>query len=271
MNTLRTSRYLLVGLLASLFASTLVAKETVSVPAGSFKMGCSKADSKCDVDEGPAGGIIVKLPSFKIDKYEVTVEQYQKCISAGKCGTPKDFKRNNYCNLNAPNRSNHPINCVDWQHAKSYCEWQSGRLPYEAEWERAARGGSITAYPTGSSIDCKNAILDDNKTKGSVKDEFDGCGEDHTWPVASRAPNELGLFDMHGNAGEWTANWYDKDAIVNFYSKGNLAAPKTGKKRVVRGGSWDENVQNLRNSYRNVKLPDSGSSVYGSIGFRCVY
>jgi iron(II)-dependent oxidoreductase len=258
-------------LLFFLFSTELVAKETVIVPAGSFQMGCSSSDSNCDVDEGPSGGITVKLTAFEIDKYEVTVEQYQKCISAGKCGTPKDHKRNQYCNLNALNREKHPINCIDWQDAKSYCESQSGRLPFEAEWEKAARAGSILAYPTGKSIDCKNAILDDNKTVGSVKGEFDGCGEDRSWPIASRPANKLGIFDMHGNAGEWTANWYDKNAIAHFYSKGDLAGPVSGTRRVVRGGSWDENVQNLRNSYRNVKLPESGSSVYGSIGFRCVY
>ncbi len=258
-------------LLFSFFANSAVSKEVVLIPAGIFNMGCSVNDSKCDVDEGPAGGIKVAVPAFKMDKNEVTVAEYEKCIATGQCNKPKDFKRNKYCNLNAPKRAKHPINCIDWQDAQTYCKTQSGRLPYEAEWEKAARAGTKSAYPTGDNIDCKNAIHDDNHTVGSVKAEFDGCGEDRTWAVASRAANPLGLFDMHGNAGEWTANWYEKNAIATLYSKGKLAAPKSGNKRVVRGGSWDENTKNLRNSYRNVKQPNSGNAVYGSIGFRCAY
>ncbi|VAW91435.1 Sulfatase modifying factor 1 precursor (C-alpha-formyglycine- generating enzyme 1) [hydrothermal vent metagenome] len=257
--------------LVSFSVNTVFSAEVVLVPAGSFHMGCSINDAKCDVDEGSVGGTKVNVPAFKIDKNEVTVSEYEQCISSGKCNKPKDFKRNKYCNLNAPNRAKHPINCIDWQDAQAYCKTKSGRLPYEAEWEKAARAGDKTAYPTGNSIDCKTAIHDDNHTAGSVKGEFDGCGEDRTWAVASRKANSFGLFDMHGNAGEWTANWYEKNAITALYAKGMLSAPKSGNKRVVRGGSWDENTKNLRNSYRNVKQPDSANSVYGSIGFRCAY
>ncbi|MEE9351003.1 MAG: formylglycine-generating enzyme family protein, partial [Thiotrichaceae bacterium] len=186
----------------------------------------------------------------------------------GKCQRPKDHKRNKYCNLDAPNRDNHPINCVDWSDAVSYCKSVNARLPYEAEWEKAARAGTTTAYPWGNTVSCKQAILDDGVTQGSVKGEPDGCGEDRSWKVASRKPNALGLYDMHGNVGEWTANWYAKDALVQ-YSKGDLKGAATGKRRVVRGGSWDENIANLRSSFRNVKPPVSGDSVFGSIGFRC--
>jgi len=74
---------------------------------------------------------------------------------------------------------------------------------------------------------------------------------------------------MHGNAGEWTMNWYAPSAISQHCAKGDLVGPEKGRQRVVRGGSWDENKVNLRNSLRNVKPPISGNSVYGSIGFRC--
>lgn len=131
--------------------------------------------------------------------------------------------------------------------------------------------GTQTRYPSGQKISCKNAILDDGKTIGSVKGEYDGCGEDRTWNRAKRNANAFGLYDMHGNAGEWIENWYAKDAITAFYAKGNLALPINGARKLVRGGSWDENKENLRSSFRNVKLPDSGDGVYGSIGFRCVY
>jgi iron(II)-dependent oxidoreductase len=101
--------------------------------------------------------------------------------------------------------------------------------------------------------------------------EPDGCGEDRTWPVGSRDANAFGLFDMHGNAGEWMGSWYAKNAVEEYYSKGNLAGPDAAKQRIVRGGFWDENRKNLRSSFRDVKPPVSGRSIYGSIGFRCAY
>ena len=117
----------------------------------------------------------------------------------------------------------------------------------------------------------RQAILDDGTTFGSVANEPDGCGEDRTWPRGSRSANALGLFDMHGNAGEWTANWYTGNALTALYAKGDIKGPSSSRQRVVRGGSWDENRSNLRSSYRNVKPPVSGQSIYGSIGFRCAY
>lgn len=242
----------------------------VIIPAGSFQMGCSVEDVGCEKDETEPGGVPVSVPAFSIDTHEVTVDEYQACMGAGKCGRPKDHDRNKYCNIGAPDRGDHPANCVDWQDAVDYCSWKDGRLPREAEWEKAARAGSQSRYPWGQEISCQNAILDDGVTMGFVAGESDGCGEDRTWPIGSRAANAYGLFDMHGNAGEWTATWYGKNGLA-MYASGNLDGPDTGKQRVVRGGSWDENKPNLRSSYRNVKPPVSGKSIYGSIGFRCAY
>jgi len=252
----------------SLLPPGLMAADQITIPAASFQMGCSVGDADCEKDEGAQGGISVNVPTFKIDKNEVTVAEYNHCIEAGKCSRPKDHKRNKYCNLGAPGRDDHPANCVDWQQAADYCAWKGQRLPYEAEWEKAARAGSKSRYPWGQDVSCKQAILDDGVTTGSVKGEPDGCGEDRSWSAGSREPNAFGLFDMHGNAGEWTANWYGKNAY-EAYAAGNLASPEMGKQRVVRGGSWDENKLNLRSSFRNVKPPVSGKTIYGSIGFRC--
>lgn len=263
------SLYLSVALL--LFSINATSAERILVPAGNFLMGCSKNDKACDKDEGPVKGTKISVPAFYIDKFEVSVSDYKKCLNSKNCKRPKDFKRNKYCNLDAPQREQHPINCVDWKEATQYCEWKKGRLPYEAEWEKAARAGTQTRYPWGNQVSCKNAILDDGKTTGTVKGEHDGCGEDRTWVRGKRKANAYGLHDMHGNAGEWIHNWYAKDAIKKLYSKGKLASPGKGVRKLVRGGSWDENRQNLRSSFRNVKLPDSRKSVYGSIGFRCVY
>ncbi len=244
--------------------------EMATVPAGKFMMGCSVNDTDCEKDEGLQGGTSVMVPEFKIDKHEVTVAEYTECMNAGKCRRPKDHERNQYCNVGMVERNNHPANCVDWTEAVDYCSWQGKRLPTEAEWEKAARAGSTSRYPWGQDVSCRNAILDDGKTLASAGDEPDGCGEDRSWPVASRLANALGLYDMHGNIGEWTSVWYAQDAMTKLYPDGYLNGPENGKQRVVRGGSWDENKLNLRSSFRNVKPPVSGKSIYGSIGFRCV-
>ena len=251
------------------FADIPAKNKLVHIPAGEFKMGCSTGDQDCGNDEGLDGGIAVMVPNFYIDQYEVTVAEYVSCIEAGICKRPKDHQRNKYCNVGEPSRDKHPVNCVDWDEALAYCEWKGKRLPYEAEWEKAARAESTSRYPWGKDVDCTKAIVDDGKTFGSVPNEPDGCGEDRTWEIGSRAANKFNLYDMHGNVGEWTMNWYSPNAITELYAKGNLQGPKKGKQRVVRGGSWDENKLNLRSSFRNVKPPASGKSIYGSIGFRC--
>ena len=257
-------------ILAALTTVTLQAGERLAIPAGPFAMGCSVNDDACETDEGPPGGVPVEVPEFRIDRHEVSVAEYRACVHAGACSRPKDHERNRYCNFGAEERGDHPVNCVDWQQAADYCAWRGGRLPWEAEWEKAARAGSASRYPWGEEVTCVQAILDDGETFGSVPNEPDGCGEDRTWPRGSRPANLWGLYDMHGNAGEWTGNWYAPEAIPNLYAQRNLAGPENGVRRVVRGGSWDENRRNLRSSYRNVKPPVSGDAVYGSIGFRCI-
>ncbi len=251
-------------------ATGAMAAERVVIPEGHFQMGCSVGDADCERDEGAVGGISVFVPEFQLDRYEVSVAEYEACIEAGECERPKDHARNQYCNLGAEGRDDHPANCVDWQQALDYCQWQGGRLPYEAEWEKAARAESRSRYPWGEQVSCEQAILDDGVTMGSVAGEPDGCGEDRTWSRGSRKANAYGLFDMQGNAGEWTMNWYTGSALVQ-YAKGDLKGPENGRQRVVRGGSWDENRANLRSSFRNVKPPVSGRSIYGSIGFRCAW
>ncbi len=247
-----------------------LAREPVQIPAGNFNMGCSENDERCDGDEGKPGGIAVYVPAFNIDKYEVTVAEYRNCIANGHCTRPLDNNRNQYCNFDHPDREQHPVNCIDWSQAVAYCTTQGGRLPREAEWEKAARADSVTAFPWGDRVSCKEAILDEVSPQQSDQ-EPDGCWTDATWAVGSRPANGYGLHDMHGNAGEWTATWYTPNAIRELYAKGNLDGPERSRQRVVRGGSWDENRANLRSSYRNTKPPAQDGAIYGSIGFRCAY
>lgn len=257
--------FLLFGLIGAVCAA-----DRVKVEAGPFQMGCSPGDDWCERDEGSPGGVTVPVPTFFIDATEVTVRQYRDCVDAGKCSVPLTHQQNKYCNYGNPERGDHPVNCVDWDQAVAYCRAHAGRLPTEPEWEKAARAGTASRYPWGQMASCEQTIVDEVSPAASDR-EPDGCYLDSTWPVASRAPNALGLYDMSGNAGEWTANWYAPDALTAYYAKGALGAPAQGRQRVVRGGSWDENRPNVRVSFRNVKPPKQDGAIYGSIGFRCAY
>lgn len=257
-------------LLFSLFTQSSAAVEQITIPPSSFYMGCASADDHCQKDEGPRGGVEVFVEKFSIDSHETSVADYRRCVTAGACSRPKDFNRNQYCNYDAPGRDNHPLNCVDWQQANSYCQWRGGRLAYEAEWEKAARAGTDSRYPWGNHVaTCKHAIMDDQKTKGRVKDEYDGCGNDQTWPRGSRPANAYGLYDMHGGVAEWVNNWYDPTSHSDIYPQ-DISAPKTGVQKVIRGGAWDEQSEALTSSSRWAKPPTGHPSLYGSNGIRCV-
>ena len=249
-------------------SSATSALDRVLIPKGPFHMGCSHGDPHCASDEGPPGGTQVHVPAFRIDRNEITVAKYRRCVQSGQCTKPLTQQDNQYCNYDHKDRDLHPVNCLDWDQAVAYCAHQAARLPTEAEWEKAARGGTNTPYPWGRHVDCRYAILDEASPK-DTKREPDGCWTDATWPVGSRPANLYGLRDMHGNIGEWTATWYAPNAVTQHYAEGELQGPRTGRRRVVRGGSWDENQPNLRSSFRNVKSPRQAGAVYGSIGFRC--
>ena len=251
-----------------MFVAAAPAAEMVLIPAGAFLMGCTQQTHNCERDEGKPGGMRVNAPAFYIDPYEITVAEYRACVATGRCQPPKTHALNKYCNYAAPGREHYPVNCVDWPDAANYCGQQGKRLPLEAEWEKAARAGSEAPYIWGFAPTCKQAILNDGKTKGAVPDELDGCGEDRSAPVGSRPPNGFGLYDMLGNVSEWVQNWYHPDAL-KLYAQGQLKAPASGQRKVIRGGAWDEVQVALRSASRHAKTPLSGASVWGSNGFRC--
>ena len=166
----------------------------------------------------------VYLDAFNIDKYEVTVGQYEKCVNAGKCKTPKT---GGYYNWGKSGRRNHPINGVSWHDAKSYCGFIGKRLPTEAEWEKAAtwENGRKYKYPSGkNTISCNDAVMDDGNKYGGY--DSDGCGKNSTWPVGSKPKEINGTFDMAGNLWEWvetgTGNIHQEESGIQ---KGRAAAP----------------------------------------------
>ena len=237
------------------------------IPAGSFWMGCNEAiDNNCRDDEKPYHE--VTLPTYYIDRYEVTVNQYKACVDAGICsipGIPVEMKE---CNWNIPGREFHPINCVTWQQANTYCQWAGKRLPTEAEWEKAARGADGRIYPWGNEqITCDYGTFQPDPSK---------CRLWHTEMVGSHPNGDspFGVKDMLGNVTEWVSDWYSS----TYYTESpntNPLGPANGEIHVWRGGSWrtgegglSEVDADLRTSAR--QTISLNPAIHGDpFGFRC--
>ena len=169
----------------------------------------------------------------------------------------------------------HPVVNVTWNDALAMCKWLSQaegktyRLPTEAEWEYAARAGTSTQYYTGddpqSLLGAAN-IFDADATKNWGRwSSYALAGHDDfafTSPVGSFAPNAFGLYDMHGNAWEWTADWHDDHYYANSPAV-DPQGPATGNVRVRRGGSWHTWAFYARSSYRNWNAPDTRYTLVG--------
>jgi formylglycine-generating enzyme required for sulfatase activity len=236
----------------------------VYIPAGWFWMGCSPNDNKCDDNEKPYHKVY--LDAYYIDKNDVTVDEYNKCINAGGCTSA-------YSNCymwngsrwvigqvgEAFQKGDHPQVCVNWDQARAYCRWEGGDLPTEAQWEKAARGTDGWIYPWGNQFDCNNSC-----------NSVSSCSHSSTCAVGSyttdRSP--YGVMDMAGNVWNWCRDWYDKNYYANSPDH-NPTGPDSGNYRVVRGGSWNVifNAGNLRVSLRGDHGPSDG---YHNLGFRCI-
>ena len=256
--------------------------EMVTVPAGEFGMGCyGLVDGLCESSEWPYHK--VWLDEFKIDKYEVTAEQFEECVSAGACEEPERYvagdKFADKCNYGNPERKNHPINCVIWQDADAYCKWAGKRLPTEAQWEKAARGTDGRAYPWGNEPPaCMYAVLPLKGPNGKPKDH--GCGRASTWPVGSKPldTSPYGVVDMAGNVSEWVADHYDAItySAPSYYQSSparNPTGPASGTMRIARGASWNfwSMMEAARTSARHYQVPGVADDRKRktSVGIRC--
>jgi len=255
----------------------------VLIPAGEFFMG-SDDDSE---SEKPAHH--VTLVPYCIDLYEVTTARYASCSDTGKCKraaktnewpgiTPREQEVfDPLCSVRDPtSQADHPIVCVDWEMAKTFCEsLPGGRLPTEAEWEFSARGPDGRKYPWGDEAPSgaylnacgRECVAWGAEAKMPMKAMYPG---DDSWPNTSavgsfpRGKSKFGLFDVAGNVWEWVADWqapYGKDALAN------PTGPATGKAKVIRGGAWNGSVASwVRPTFRFMNAPENRS--YG-VGFRC--
>lgn len=236
--------------------------EMVRVKGGSFRMGCQNQQSSCDADEKPAH--TVKLSGFSISKHEITNNQYCQMLNelgnpeqgGAKCLDLGDSKIQKQGGRFVPQQGyeNHPVSGVTWHGARAFCRWlsrktnQTYRLPREAEWEYAARGGQRSEgfVYSGSNKPLQVAWFSTNKTH----------------PVGQKSPNELGIYDMSGNVAEWCYDRYDNDYYKNSPGT-NPRNDSNGRSRVIRGGHWAKGASECRVANRTSLRPDYSYEIYG--------
>jgi len=250
-----------------------------AIPGGRFTMGSLEGGE----DERPPRS--VQIDAFHISVHAITVDQYS--VFVHETGHPAPSLRDlplvvtsqhelPFRELAAPyvwrsgepprERGRHPVTLVTHGDAMAYCRWLSGRigqlvrLPTEAEWERASRGGlEQKRYPWGDEIDSSRANF---LTEPALKRHRG------TRPVGSYPPNGFELYDMAGNVWQWVADWYGAEAYRDGDER-NPRGPAQGVFRVLRGGSWvTHDVKQLRCAHRHTVPPDTYAY---SVGFRVVY
>lgn len=216
--------------------------EWVVIPGGTFEMGCSPGDDGCHEEELPA--IAVTVDSFLMLRTEVTEEQYE-AVTGDKPS----------CDPQPQEGPNAPVECISWEDAAAFCDSLDMRLPTEAEWEFAARGGTTTRYYCGDDESCLDSIA-----------WFADNDEGHKHVVGGKDPNQYGLHDMLGNVLEWTADCYAQDYQC-APPRAGAAEPLVGPHYVTRGGSFGLGSNALRVSRRSYHEKDA---TWVNIGFRCV-
>lgn len=266
--------------------STPVPENMIVVEGGSFQMGSARPHYE---DETPVHDVTVR--TFVIDRYEVTNEQFELFVQATGYVTDaekngsgwvfrkggKDWEQIEGATWRQPEgpgstiegRTNHPVVQVSWNDASAYAAWAGKRLPTEAEWEYAARGGrNQKEYPWGDELK-PSGVARANYWQGTWPEE--NLLEDgfyYTAPVGSFPANDFGLHEMVGNVWEWCADWYDEEYYKNTPAI-NPDGPEQGEFRVARGGSWYCGVGHCgayRNAYRG-RSPQNAS--FNNVGFRC--
>jgi formylglycine-generating enzyme required for sulfatase activity len=237
-------------------------KGMVLIPAGEFEMGSAIGED----DEKPVH--TVYLDGFYIDVYEVANTQFAEFLNK-KANLAEGGKAWFAAGVSwvhigksggrwqaESGYADHPVVGVTWYGAAAYCAWAGKRLPTEAEWEKAARGGlKGKQFPWGDAA----PICTKKAGNGA---QFEPCGRE-TAPVGSFAPNGYGLFDVAGNVWEWVSDWYGS---YDQMPQSNPNGPVTGSLKVMRGAGWYFYADNLRTANRSQSYPTEWN---GSLGFRC--
>jgi len=224
--------------------------EMISLPGGSFMMGGLPTEENWSAQEAPQHRVLVR--AFAMAKNDVTFDEWSACVADGGCDAyvPGDY---------GFGRGNRPVLTVNWNDAQTYVTWLSRktgkhyRLPTEAEWEYAARGGTTTAYYWGDAVGEGHAVCN-------------GCGspwdKDMTAPVGSFAANPFGLFDMAGNVMQWTADcWHP--TYGSAPTDGSAWMDGDCTQHVVRGGNWFIRPFGLRSAFRRNIQANERDDIFG--------
>jgi formylglycine-generating enzyme len=216
----------------------------VCVPEGWFEMGCANGRD----DEKPVHRVWVD--AFELGAYQVTNAEYGRFLAATSAAEPKHWRDENFSDARMP------VAAVSWDEAASYCEWLSGatrkvyRLPTEAEWERAARGGAEgLLYPWG---DLGPEMVPDYGKRWKLGPE----------PVGLYGANAYELYNVGDNVHEWCADWYD-DGYYAHSPERNPQGPVSGSRRASRGGSWRHHIKVTRTAARSSIPPELQYADYG--------
>jgi len=242
------------------FRDCALCPDMARVPAGAVLLGSPASEATRQDTEGPQTHVVFTAP-FAISAHEVTFEEWQACVDGGGCNayTPSDI---------GWGRGRRPVVTVSYEDAQGYAAWLSAetgfdyRLPSEAEWEYAARAGAAAAFSFGRTITTDDANFNGNYPYFGDKGEY----RRRTTPVASFAPNAFGLYDMHGNVWEWTADCWAPDH-ANAPADGAPVTTSACTARVIKGGAWNSGGWRLRAAHR---LPKPAGARENDIGFRVV-
>jgi formylglycine-generating enzyme required for sulfatase activity len=234
----------------------------VLIPAGEFFFGCDPQHNggfECLPDELPLEKQY--LETFAIDKFEVTNVQYARCVAAGACEQPVytySATRESY--YDNPAYADYPVSAISWDEAYAYCTWVGGRLPTEAEWEKAARGETMRAYPWGNE--------EPNCNLANSRDDRMGACVGDTAPVGSYplGASPYGVMDMAGNVWEWVMDYYVHDYSGHLINLDPLTEGVVYK-RIIKGGSFDYNSYTMRIAYNSDHTENERNI---SFGFRCM-
>jgi formylglycine-generating enzyme required for sulfatase activity len=238
----------------------------IFMPGGVFRLGNDEGSD----DEKPSQ--LVRINPFYIDETEVANGQYAQCVEAGACDPPQSPNATYHdAYYGNSGYDDYPVIFVNWYAADTFCAWRDARLPSEAEWEKAASFDPVQQlklrYPWGDAFDGTKLNFCDVNCPNERHDLTANDGHRDTAPVGSygngRSP--IGLYDMSGNVMEWVNDWYNS-RVYRDISDTNPLGPVDGQFKVIRGGSWLSDVEDVSTTARTSFDPLVARA---NLGFRC--